>query len=67
MPGWVEYRHYETGTDQQRGHCACARAFALHSLGRKAEADQQAAVSVSLDPRNGGLLRLLGVSTPVNA
>ena len=59
----LDYQHYETGTDQQRGHRAAARAFALHSLGRTAEADEQVALAVRLDPGNAKMLKLLGLST----
>jgi hypothetical protein len=58
----LEYRHYDTGTEQQRGHRACARAFALRALARDAEADEEAALSVVLDPRNAELLKRLGVT-----
>ncbi len=60
----LEYLHYDTGTQRQRGHREATRAFAFQKLGRQGNADQCTQRAVALDPANASMLRALGVSNP---
>jgi len=57
----LAYSHYATADRIPRGHCAIARAFALHRLGRGEESEEAAAEAARLNPDNVGILEVLGV------
>jgi Zn-dependent protease len=57
----LAYPHYATAERIPRGHCAIARAFALHRLGHATESQQAAAEAARLNPDNVGILAVLGV------
>ena len=57
----LEYCHYDSGTERQRGHREVARGFALYRLGQLTAANHSIQTAIKLEPRSVQMFRALGI------